>query len=98
MSLSNSSFTVAGAPCNSAPCSGAVYGNQAIIGSDTWEILPPKSLVNTGGLPITNRGTPASDHFRLALRNVCQVGACAAYSPLPPDMVSQPSSAQSGRL
>jgi hypothetical protein len=44
MSLSNSFFIVAGAPCKSAPGSGAVYGNQAIIGSDTWEILPPKVI------------------------------------------------------
>jgi hypothetical protein len=33
---------------------------------------------------------------RPLVRNVCQVGACAAYSPLRPDMVSQPSSAQGG--
>jgi hypothetical protein len=37
--------------------------------ASTWatvEIPPAIALVNTGRLPITNRGKPASDHFRLA--------------------------------
>ena len=62
-SLPNSHFTVAGAPCKSAPGSGSVYRNQAIIGSDTWEILPRKSLVNTGRLVRTNLVMAGPDYF-----------------------------------